>query len=144
MHYLHLELPDRKTGRGRIPLPREAYEILMVLPREEGNPYVIRGMTDNGHLTDLERPWRHIRTRAGLPDLRLHDLRHTYASVAMQNGMDPFTLKEIMGHPNLRTTLRYVHLADDAVQRAVGLVASRWAAAIGKWGSESRLLCAVK
>ena len=130
--YTHLELPDSKTGRRRIPLPREAYDILMGLPKREGNPYVIQGITENGHLTDLERPWRRIRERAGLEDVRLHDLRHTYASVAMQNGIDPFTLKEIMGHRNLQTTLRYAHLADDAVQRAAGSVASRLAASIGK------------
>ena len=144
VHYTHLDLPDSKTGRRRIPLPREAYEILMSLPREEGNPYVIRGLTEDGHLTDLERPWRRIRSRAGLPDVRLHDLRHTYASVAMQNGIDPFTLKEIMGHWNLQTTLRYAHLADDAVQRAAGSVASRLAGAIGKRGSEPRRLRAVQ
>lgn len=130
--YTHLELPDSKTGRRRIPLPREAYDILMGLPRLQGNPYVILGNTEDGHLTDLEKPWRRIRKRAGLEDVRLHDLRHTYASVAVMNGIDPFMLKEIMGHKNLSTTLRYSHLADDAVQRAAGSVASRLAGAINR------------
>jgi site-specific recombinase XerD len=62
--------------------------------------------------------------------IRIHDLRHTYASVAMKDGIDPCTLKEIMGHKNLSTTLRYAHLADDAVQRAAGSVASRLASAM--------------
>lgn len=128
--YSHLELPDSKTGRRRIPLPREAHDILMGLPRLQGNPYVILGNTEDGHLTDLEKPWRRIRKRAGLEDVRLHDLRHTYASVAITNGIDPFMLKEIMGHKNLSTTLRYAHLADDAVQRAAGSVASRLAGAL--------------
>lgn len=132
VHHTHLDLPDSKTGRRRIPLPREAHDILMSLPRADGNPYVIRGLTEDGHLTDLERPWRRIRTRAGLEDVRLHDLRHTYASVAMQSGVDPFTLKEILGHRNLQTTLRYAHLADDAVQRAAGSVAARVAGAMGQ------------
>ena len=136
--YTHLDLPDSKTGRRRIPLPREAYDILTSLPQSEGNPYVIQGITDDGHLTDLERPWRRIREKAGINDVRLHDLRHTYASVAMQNGIDPFTLKEIMGHRNLQTTLRYAHLADDAVQRAAGSVASRLAASIGKQNAGER------
>ncbi|UWQ53237.1 site-specific integrase [Leisingera caerulea] len=130
VHSHHLDLPDSKTGRRRIPLPREAYDILMTLPRREGNPYVILGKTDDGYLTDLERPWRRIRSRAGLDDVRIHDLRHTYASVAMKDGIDPFTLKEILGHRNLQTTLRYAHLADDAVQRAAGSVASRVAASL--------------
>jgi site-specific recombinase XerD len=57
----------------------------------------------------------------------MHDLRHTYASVAVMGGIDPFLLKEIMGHKNLQTTLRYAHFADEAVQRAAGSVASRLA-----------------
>ncbi|WP_226552562.1 site-specific integrase [Celeribacter naphthalenivorans] len=130
VNYTHLDLPDSKTGRRRIPLPREAYDILMQLPRRDGNPYVILGLTENGHITDLERPWRRIRERAGLNDVRIHDLRHTYASVAMKDGIDPFTLKEILGHKNLTTTLRYAHLADDAVQKAAGSVAARLARAV--------------
>ena len=126
----HLELPDSKTGRRRIPLPREAYDILMELPREAGNPYVILGDVDGAPLVNLQKPWRRIRSKAGLEDVRIHDLRHTYASVAMKDGIDPFTLKEIMGHKNLTTTLRYAHLADDAVQRAAGSVAARLARAV--------------
>lgn len=128
----HLELPDSKTGRRRIPLPREAYEILMDLPRQPGNPYVILGESDAGPLNNLQKPWRRIRKAAGLEDVRIHDLRHTYASVAMKDGIDPFTLKEIMGHKNLTTTLRYAHLADEAVQRAAGSVAARLARAVRK------------
>ncbi|MBD3676958.1 MAG: tyrosine-type recombinase/integrase [Rhodobacteraceae bacterium] len=126
----HLELPDSKTGRRRIPLPREAYDILMELPRIEGNPYVILGHGEGAPLVNLQKPWRRIRKLAGLEDVRIHDLRHTYASVAIQNGIDPFTLKEIMGHKNLQTTLRYAHLADATVQRAAGTVAARLAGSI--------------
>lgn len=131
VHYTHLDLPDSKTGRRRIPLPRAAYDLLMSLPRRNGNPYVILGVTELGHITDLERPWRRIRARAGLEDVRIHDLRHTYASVAMKDGIDPFTLKEILGHKNLSTTLRYAHLSDDAVQKAAGQIANRLAATLG-------------
>ncbi|MCV6823165.1 MULTISPECIES: site-specific integrase [Halocynthiibacter] len=126
----HLELPDSKTGRRRIPLPREAYDILADLPRMEGNPYVILGESETSHLINLQKPWRRIRKLAGIEDVRIHDLRHTYASVAMQDGIDPFTLKEILGHKNLTTTLRYAHLADEDVQRAAGSVASRLALSV--------------
>lgn len=128
----HLELPDSKTGRRRIPLPREAYDILMELPREPDNPFVILGEVEGQPLVNLQKPWRRIRKLAGIEDVRIHDLRHTYASVAMKDGIDPFTLKEILGHKNLTTTLRYAHLADDAVQRAAGSVASRVAGAMGR------------
>lgn len=131
----HLELPDSKTGRRRIPLPREAYDILEILPRQQDNPYVILGGSDVGPLVNLQKPWRRIRKLAGLDDVRIHDLRHTYASVAMMNGIDPFTLKEILGHKNLQTTLRYAHLADEDVQRAAGSVASRLAGSLRKTGA---------
>ncbi len=127
----HLELPDSKTGRRRIPLPREAHDVIMSLPRRDGNPYVILGDNQDGHLVNLQKPWRRIKVKAGLSDVRMHDLRHTYASVAVMSGIDPFLLKEIMGHKNLQTTLRYSHFADDAVQRAAGSVASRLASAMG-------------
>ena len=130
VHTHHLDLPDSKTGRRRIPLPREAHDILMDLPRQPGNPFVILGEVNGAPLVNLQKPWRRIRERAGIGDVRIHDLRHTYASVAMKDGIDPFTLKEILGHKNLTTTLRYAHLADDAVQRAAGSVAARLARSV--------------
>ena len=135
----HLELPDSKTGRRRIPLPREAYDILMSLPRRHGNPFVILGESEYGHLVNLQKPWLRIRQAAGLDDVRMHDLRHTYASVAVMSGIDPFLLKEIMGHRNLQTTLRYAHFADEAVQRAAGSVASKLAGSLGRRNSQHRL-----
>lgn len=126
----HLELPDSKTGRRRIPLPREAYDIISALPRMEGNSHVILGESKTGHLVNLNNTWLRVRKQAGLEDVRMHDLRHTYASVAVMSGIDPFLLKEIMGHKSLQTTLRYAHLSDDAVQRAAGSVASKLVAAI--------------
>jgi integrase len=126
----HLELPDSKTGRRRIPLPREAYEVITALPRRNGNPYVILGETEHGHLVNLQKTWLRVRKAAKLEDVRMHDLRHTYASVAVMSGIDPFLLKEIMGHRNLQTTLRYAHFVDESVQRAAGSVASRLAGAM--------------
>lgn len=133
----HLELPDSKTGRRRIPLPREARDLLDSLERREGNPYVILGTHGEGHYNDLQKPWRKIRERAQLNDVRVHDLRHTYASVAVMNGIDPFMLKEILGHKNLSTTLRYAHLSDDAVQKAAGAIASRLAGVLGQRNAAS-------
>ena len=134
----HLELPDSKTGRRRIPLPLEAREILAALPREPGNPFVIIGEVEGQHLVNLQKTWNRIKQRAGLDGVRMHDLRHTYASVAVVNGVDPFMLKEILGHKSLQTTLRYSHLADHAVQQAAGAVASRLAAALRSGGDRSK------
>ncbi len=130
----HLELPDSKTGRRRIPLPREARDVIYALPRVHDNPFVIVGEGEGAHLVNLQKTWIRVKTRAGLADVRMHDLRHTYASVAVMSGIDPFLLKEIMGHKNLQTTLRYAHFADDAVQRAAGSVASRLSGMLRKSG----------
>ena len=127
----HLELPDSKTGRRRIPLPREARNLIETLKQREGNPYVIIGDHPTGYYNDLQKPWRKIRERAELGDVRLHDLRHTYASVAVMNGIDPFMLKEILGHKNLSTTLRYAHLSDDAVQKAANQISNQLAMTLG-------------
>ena len=76
----YIELPDAKTGGRVVPLGPEARAILSSLPREEDNPWVISGRLTGSHLTDLQRPWRRIRKRAGLADVRIHDLRHSFAS----------------------------------------------------------------
>tara|TARA_R110002049_G_scaffold4764_1_gene33766 strand:+ start:881 stop:2068 length:1188 start_codon:yes stop_codon:yes gene_type:complete len=123
----HLELPDSKTGRRRIPLPRAAAELLENIPRREGNPHVIIGARGDGPLNDLQKPWQRLRHAAGLDDVRIHDLRHTYASTAVMNGIDPFELKEIMGHRNLQTTLRYAHFADEKILQAADSIATRLA-----------------
>ena len=75
-----IELPDAKAGGRVVPLGPEARAVLASLPREEDNPWVIAGRLPSSHLTDLQRPWRRIRERAGLEDVRIHDLRHSCAS----------------------------------------------------------------
>ena len=114
----HLELPDSKTGRRRIPLPPAAQEVLAALPRDAGNPFVICGAVEGQHVTDLQKPWRRIRAAAGLGDVRIHDLRHTYASNAVANGMPIQMVGKLLGHTQIQTTMRYAHLADDPVLRA--------------------------
>ncbi|WP_264211164.1 site-specific integrase [Leisingera thetidis] len=113
-----MELPDSKTGARRIPLPQPAREILAHLPRTPGNPYVIEGKLAEKYATDLQHPWRRIREKAGLPNVRIHDLRHTYASNAVSSGMPIQMVGRLLGHTQLQTTMRYAHLADDPVRKA--------------------------
>lgn len=113
-----MELPDSKTGARRIPLPQLARDILARLPRTPGNPYVIEGKLPGGYATDLQHPWRRIREKAQLPEVRIHDLRHTYASNAVSSGMPIQMVGRLLGHSQLQTTMRYAHLADDPVRRA--------------------------
>ncbi|PLS19845.1 site-specific integrase [Neptunicoccus cionae] len=113
-----MELPDTKTGARRIPLPQAARDVLGGLPRQLDNPYVICGAVAGRHITDLQHPWRRIRERAGLPNTRIHDLRHTYASNAVSSGMPIQMVGKLLGHTQLQTTMRYAHLADEPILKA--------------------------
>ena len=125
-----MELPDTKTGARRIPLPEAARAVLDSLESAEGNPYVIAGKLVGSHVTDLQHPWRRIRTRAELPGVRIHDLRHTYASNAVSGGMPIQMVGKLLGHSQIQTTMRYAHLADDPVNRAAEENAARLSEAL--------------
>ena len=114
----HLCLPDSKTGARRIALSEQALAVLAQIPRLDGNPFIIAGSVEGAHLTDLQRPWRRIRAEAGFPTLRIHDLRHSFASNALQQGIDLFTVKELLGHTQIQTTMRYAHMADEPLRIA--------------------------
>jgi len=114
-----LLLPDSKTGRKVIVLNEDARKVLQELPPQKGNPYVICGHKKGQHLVNLQKPWRRIRKRAGLEDVRIHDLRHTFASLAARKGGSLPKIGALLGHSQIQTTLRYAHLiADDIRQLA--------------------------
>ena len=119
-----IRLPDSKTGAKTIPLNEPALEVLAGTKRVEGNPYVITGTGEGAHLTDLQKPWRRVRKVAGLEDVRIHDLRHTFASEAVMGGESLPMVGRILGHTQAQTTARYAHLADDPLQRASERIAS--------------------
>lgn len=114
----YINLPDSKTGARRIPIGPAVHHILKRTTRLPGNPYIITGTVPGQHLTDLQRPWRRIRNRAGLTDVRLHDLRHTFASNALLAGQPIEMVGKLLGHTQLQTTMRYAHLADETVRAA--------------------------
>ncbi len=82
-----LFLPDSKTGRKPIFLSAPALDILANIPRIAGNPYVICGQVPGAALVNLRKPWTRIRTAAGLEGVRIHDLRHSYASFGAAGGL---------------------------------------------------------
>lgn len=106
-----LRLADSKTGRKTIYLSSGALEVLTRIERVAGNPYVIVGAREGRHFRGLSRPWFRIRKRAGLDDVRLHDLRHTYASVGAGIGLSLPMIGNLLGHSVPATTQRYAHLA---------------------------------
>src|SRR5215472_963638 len=122
-------LPDSKTGAKTLHVPPPALTVLAALPRLDGNPHVIAGQKAGAAMVNLEKPWRAIRGAAGLDDVRLHDLRHAFASVAASSGMGLPIIGKMLGHTQAATTARYAHLASDPVKAAAAAVANKIAAA---------------
>jgi integrase len=120
-----LFLPDSKTGKKQIPLSSAAVAVLLSLPKVDGNPYVIIGHGEGKHLVNLRKHWVGMRTQIGLSDVRLHDLRHTFASSAIMAGVPIAVVGKLLGHKNSKTTERYAHIGQDPVRAAGELVASK-------------------
>ena len=113
-----LRLRDAKAGPRMVPLTRPALRILDAIPRSGDNPWVIAGQRPGKHLTGLHHYWRPIRVRAGLADVRLHDLRHSYASRALALGESLYTIGKLLGHTSVATSARYAHLMREAEREA--------------------------
>jgi integrase len=124
-----LRLPDSKTGPKVVQLGQAAIEVLRNIQRLEYNPWVITGKVEGARLTDLQPFWQRVRARAGLNGVRIHDLRHTFASVAAGEGMSLPMIGKLLGHTQVQTTARYAHLAAGTVKTAAndvaGLIADR-------------------
>ena len=125
-----LRLPDSKTGAKVIHLNAPARAVLAELPRLKGNPFVIVGKMPGRPLVNLEKPWRRVRKAALLDDVRLHDLRHSHASVGVASGLSLPLIGGLLGHSQPATTARYAHLADDPLKAASELVGRRIAEAM--------------
>jgi integrase len=128
-----LDLPDSKTGAKTVPLASVALEILAALPRT--SDWVLPATRGGGCLIGLDSAWLKVRQRAGLPGLRLHDLRHSFASSAVADGSNLFLVGKVLGHRHARTTEKYAHVADDPVLAVAERTGARIAAAL-KGGSE--------
>jgi len=116
-----INLPDSKTGKKTITLSDTAVKLLRTIERNS-NPFVIPGKNENTHLVNIKSAWQRIRKVAGLEDVRLHDLRHTYASTAINNGVPLELISKLLGHTQLKTTLRYAHLQNDTLKMTANLV----------------------
>ncbi len=126
-----LRLPDSKTGARTIHLNAPALAVLSSIERQDDNPYVIAGAKPGTHLVNLKKPWQRIRKQAGLVDVRLHDLRHSFASVAVGLGEGLPMIGKLIGHTQAQTTHRYAHLAADPVKAATERVGAAIAGMMG-------------
>ncbi len=131
-----IRLPDSKTGAKNLFLPAPALAVLAALPRLADNQHVLPGERPGAPLVGVQKPWQRIRSLAGLPDVRLHDLRHAFASVAVQGGESLFIVGKLLGHRNVATTQRYAHMAPDPALAAAERAAGRIAAAMTGDGAE--------
>ena len=123
-----LNLPDSKTGPRTIVLSPEAAWVLRRLPRLADNPHVIPGKINGRPMRNLNDPWEIVCERAGLADLRIHDVRHAFASRALALGESLPMIGRLLGHSEVETTARYAHLAPDSVQQSAERIAESIAA----------------
>ncbi|MES9934745.1 MAG: tyrosine-type recombinase/integrase [Candidatus Sedimenticola sp. PURPLELP] len=124
-------IPEAKSGKGRyVPLAPQALALLQGLKRQEKNPYVFCGQKEGQALVSVAKPWKQIRAAAGLPeDFRIHDLRHTFASWGVSNGIDLYHIQELLGHASSAMTQRYSHLAEEGIKASVKHISDRMAQA---------------
>ena len=122
-----IRLPDSKTGPRAVPLSPSAARVLERLPRVPGNPWVVAGRRPGTRLSHIAYYWYQVREPAGLGDVRIHDLRHSFASRALALGESLPMIGKLLGHTKMQTTARYAHLARDSIMES----AARVAASIG-------------
>ncbi|WP_292529547.1 site-specific integrase [Methylocystis sp.] len=130
-------LPDSKTGQKPLHLSAPAMAILADLPRIEGNPFIFPGMKPGSPKSGLFDSWKTIRREAGLEGVRLHDLRHSFASFGAGASLGLPVIGKLLGHTQASTTQRYAHLSDDPLYRAVDAIGATISAALdGKTGGD--------
>lgn len=117
-------IPMSKTGKARnIPISTKAVEMLRQLPRWDGCPYVVPNPDTKKPYGNLFCCWDTARKRAGLPDVRMHDLRHSFASNLVNSGQSIYVVSKLLGHTQVKTTARYSHLSDATLLSAVDAAA---------------------
>lgn len=111
-------LEDSKTGERVIYLNDLACEVLRRQPILDDNPHVIPGRLPGQPLNNLRKTWNRLRADHGMDDVRIHDLRHSFASTAAANGASLMIIGKLLGHTQAQTTARYAHLVADTVKAA--------------------------
>jgi integrase len=116
------KLPDSKTGQKVMLLGTGAIDLVKSLPRVVGSPLVFPSAAGGKTPISIQKAWDKIRKKAGLDNLRLHDLRHHFASAAVSSGQSLYIVGKLLGHSQSQTTQRYAHLAPDPVRQAADTI----------------------
>lgn len=126
------KLPDSKTGQKALLLGSGVMSLLSTLPRIDRSPLVFPSSVGGTTKISIQKIWRKVRKKADLDDLRLHDLRHNFASTAVSSGQSLYIVGKLLGHTQSQTTQRYAHLAPDPVHQAADDVSKRLAERINR------------
>ena len=128
-----LRLPDTKAGDEQFAtLSGPALAILQSVPEIDGNPHIFPGAKPGRHLVNIDKAWRRVRKKAGVEDVRLHDLRRTVGSWLSQHGADLNLVRDALRHANIATTLTYARLGADPARDAMEEHGKRILEAAGK------------
>ncbi|HEX8300103.1 tyrosine-type recombinase/integrase [Sphingomonas sp.] len=127
-----LRLPDSKTGAKVVHLGAPAIRVIATIPEVVGNPYLLPGKKEGTHVTDLQACWVRIRKAAGLEDVRIHDLRHSFASIGASTGDSMLIIGALLGHRSAKTTERYTHLSDHPLKSAAERISDAIARHLGE------------
>lgn len=137
VHRRVLRLPDSKTGAKTIYLSPEAIAVLDALPRVDGNAFVFPGHINGRHLVNIQKPWRALRAAASLDDVRLHDLRHSFASISIDVGGTLPVIGALLGHSQPQTTARYAHVAPSPARQVADAAGAKIGQALRQAGKPS-------
>ena len=119
-----LTVPLSKSGKARhIPLSDAALQVLVEIPRY--SEWLFPSSQTDSHISTMYAEWDRVREQAGLKDVRLHDLRHSFASFLVNSGCSLYEVQKILGHQNPKVTTRYAHLAQDSLLRAANIVGEK-------------------
>lgn len=125
-------LTTSKTGKKTLYLAAAAQSVIQAIPRIEGNPFIIVGSKSGRPRADLKKPWAAIQRSAKLQGLRLHDLRHSFASIGAGASLGLPIIGKLLGHSQAATTARYAHLDADPMRRAANSIGNTIAGAMSK------------
>jgi integrase len=124
-----LFLADSKTGRKPLYLSAAAQAVLPAIPQVKGNTYIVAGALEGAPRADLSKPWQAVRRAAEIEGVRIHDLRHSFASFGATASLGLPIIGKLLGHSQAATTHRYAHLDADPMRRAVETIGNTIAAA---------------